>query len=523
MRQLTKQIDKGEFLQSWNRIKEKLTKHSNVIYYVVLSLILFLYFFINFSDAMHKGGRWDMNQHIAMADRFLQGEGFYYSAEEASTTYFPGIAFLAIPVRLIFGGMTETVMLVLASLIGTAFFYILVRIATDHTQRRWFSLFLTSAVFFSRFEYYRYYMNEFKGDSLICIYAFLIINIISKLEKVEIGEEGGSDWKAGYVWLFILSFLMDITKQQALYIDVALGMYLVFTRKLSVKRKMKTLAVMVGGGVLSLVVMLPIPGFKLLTIDNLNQMPWWDKEHIFDELTTVFSEYQWVYYAVILLLILLVLRKVKFSSRHIMWMCVSILFFIAQLAGGMKIGGNIGNYQAGIVGLVPFFVIIVFEAIRFFIRDKRQIWITAVILIVMVLRLSDAMGQASFQNLNARSENYKAESEYLSKYYSGETIMYDSDHYFEVKNSDCIPGMDLYTVPYYLEEQALDLEKALQEKRYPVLMIYYGDLKEFDQVEKEYFDRDTYFYKALTDNYELENHDDIPMGLKNRIYVIKDR
>ena len=48
-------------------------------------------------------------------------------------------------------------------------------------------------------------------------------------------------------------------------------------------------------------------------------------------------------------------------------------------------------------------------------------------------------------------------------------------------------------------------------------------LKEFDQVEKEYFDRDTHFYKALTDNYELENHDDIPMGLKNRIYVIKDR
>ena len=159
MSQLTKQIDKGEFLQSWNRIKEKLTKHSNVIYYVVLSLILFLYFFINFSDAMHKGGRWDMNQHIAMADRFLQGEGFYYSAEEASTTYFPAIAFLAMQVRLIFGGMTETVMLFLASLIGTIFFWVLVRIATDYTGRRWFSLFLTAAILFSKCRYYKYYMN----------------------------------------------------------------------------------------------------------------------------------------------------------------------------------------------------------------------------------------------------------------------------------------------------------------------------------------------------------------------------
>ena len=516
MKMLKKQFNFAGCADVYNRIRDCAGKHSNLIYWIVVSLVLFCYFLLNFNAAMQKGGRWDLNQHLAMADRFLQGNGFYYSAAEASTPYFPGVGFLSVFVGWIFGGARDTVMLILASLIGTAFMYVLVYIATTFTGHRWFSLFLVSIVLFSGFDTYKFYMNEFKADSLVLIYAFLLILLIVKIEG-----DSETIQKRHVVFMFLISFLMDITKQQALYVDFALGLYIVFSRRLNVRKKLISFASMVSGGIASLIVMLPISGFWLLTIDNLNKMPWWDSYHILDDLSDVFSEYKIGYFAVIMLLFLVAIKVVKLHSEHIMWLLVSLLFMIGQFAGGMKIGGNSGNYQVGIVSFTPFFVIFAFEVVRFFVKDSRQMFITGGLFVIMVLRIQDAFGKNPIGDFGLRQATVSQSAEYLSKHYAGKCCMYDSDHYMMISESECVAGMDIYTVPYYTDEHAKDLENALIQKTYPVLVVNQWDLKEMDRVAITCFNRDSNIYKVLMENYEIENGEDIPPELRNRIYVAK--
>ncbi len=513
---LTKSIDTEGIRQTCQKLREKIERHSDVIFWTVLALLLFSYFLVNFSNGMQKGGRWDLDQHIAMADRFLNGEGFYYSEAEASTPYFPGLGFLAVPIGWIFGGARETVMLVIASLIGTAFMFLLIRIAADFTKRRWFSMFVTAIILFSHFEYYKYYMNEFKADSLICIYAFFLIYYIDRIMKQE-----GNGKRSWYVALVIFSFLMDITKQQALYIDFALGVYILFTRRVTIGKKIRILGAMVGGGIAALAVMLPIPGFMLLTVKNLNQMPWFDREHIFEELGAVFDEYSLGYYAVILLVGLVLLKKVKLSSRHIMWLFISVSFFVGQLAGGMKIGGNIGNYQAGIVCFVPFVVMCAYKIVDFFIRDSKQMLVTFAFFLLLLNKTSDMLGRTRIGGFSERSDRITQASDYLSKYYAGERCMYDSNEYMMIAESKCIPGMDLNTVPYFCEDHAKDVENALKNKEYRVLVIDYKTLEDIDDTSRIYFNRESDLYSILLENYELERRDDMPGSLRNQVYVAK--
>ncbi len=42
-------------------------------YYIILILFLLGYFSLNFVNGVNKGGRWDLYEHIAIADRFING------------------------------------------------------------------------------------------------------------------------------------------------------------------------------------------------------------------------------------------------------------------------------------------------------------------------------------------------------------------------------------------------------------------------------------------------------------------
>ena len=100
---------------AWKKTIKKVDKYFNII----MIIVLMAYFMLNFTNGLIKGGRWDLYQNIAMADRFLDGKGFYYSVEEASSPYFPGVAFLAIGIGFLCNAYRDYVLLFIASAIGT--------------------------------------------------------------------------------------------------------------------------------------------------------------------------------------------------------------------------------------------------------------------------------------------------------------------------------------------------------------------------------------------------------------------
>lgn len=91
-----------------------------------LFLILLIYFLCNYAQGLIVGGRWDLYQAVATADRFLNGQGFYYSAAEASSPYFPGVSFLAVLVGKLFYSWRDYILLSIASSVGTFFAYKLI-------------------------------------------------------------------------------------------------------------------------------------------------------------------------------------------------------------------------------------------------------------------------------------------------------------------------------------------------------------------------------------------------------------
>ena len=140
------------------RIEKLITNVANYFethYKIMALLTMTMYFLRSLMSGLIKGGRWDLYQNIAMADRFLNGQGLYYSAIEASSPYFPGVAFLSIFIGKFFYPWRDYILLVIASLIGTAFLYALVKLGGRFSNNRSLSLIVTFTLVSTGFESYR--------------------------------------------------------------------------------------------------------------------------------------------------------------------------------------------------------------------------------------------------------------------------------------------------------------------------------------------------------------------------------
>lgn len=90
-----------------------------IFYDIMLLFILGVLVITGVTSKLAIGGRWGLGQPVAMADRFLNGEGLFYATPDtgvcaASAYYFPGIVFFSIFIRALFGAQCETVMIVCA-------------------------------------------------------------------------------------------------------------------------------------------------------------------------------------------------------------------------------------------------------------------------------------------------------------------------------------------------------------------------------------------------------------------------
>ena len=510
-------LQKVEFSELINKLFSKtckfMHKNENLIYKILLLLSLLSYFFYNYSYALIKGGRWDLNQHIAMADRLLDGKGFYYSASEASSPYFPGLGFLSVIVGLVFGDYRGYVLLALASLVGTLFLFVLIRISTALTGNKWISLVVVCYIMNRSFITYKFYMNEFKADTLIYLFGFLLVLTINRYSN-------DKAYYKQFIILFILSFIMDITKQQALYIDVALGVYIVFTKRFKLNEKIKILIPMLLAGLLDLVVLFSISGMRLLTIDNLKNMPYFGTYHIVHEILNVYDEQKWVVLLslVVIIIVLILRKKIEVDSLFYMWLLIAICVLAGQIAGGMKIGGNKGNYEAGLVLFVPFVPIAYDYLIKTFIKiDKRQLLYVVLVYWIYICRCFDLDDISSIVNHNYGSTETER---YLNEHYCGIECIYDSDHYMMIKNSGLIPAVDIYTIPIFCEEYYSYTADLINERKYSVIIVYSSDLKMFDDQTEKYFGYNPHSFEALEENYVLVEDSEMPAQLVGRIFVL---
>lgn len=489
-----------------------------VRYKMMVLLTMTMYFLRSLMSGLIKGGRWDLYQNIAMADRFLNGQGLYYSAVEASSPYFPGVAFLSIFIGKFFYPWRDYILLVIASLIGTAFLYALVKLGERFSNNRSLSLIVTFTLVSTGFESYRSYMNEFKADSLVLLYAIFIVLIIDKIENDE--------WKVGIgpsIGLFVLAFFMDVTKQQSLYINVALGIYLVFTKRLILKEKIIVLGNLIIAGLLNLAVVFSIPGVEIQTIKNLSAMPYWSIKLINTQIRLNFKGNIMYFVLLFLFVYFLIKKQVRLDTVARKWILIASVFGIGQIVGGWKIGGNVGNYEAGMISFLPFVVIAAEYIFReYFVNEKKKT-------IMGIMNYAVCWGcfiiavwiESKSDMLVSKLQTDREVSAYLSQVFGSETIMYYSDQYMQLARSSVKPGMDIYTVPSNMKEYMHICEEHLKNQTYKYLYVSTENFKTWDRDSIIYFGEEVNAQGMLEKYYEEIDDPNMPESLKGQLFVAK--
>ncbi len=488
-------------------------------HYTLLTVVaLFCYFFSSLIAGLLKGGRWDLYQNIAMADRYLDGQGFYYSSTEASSPYFPGVAFLSVFIGKFFYPWRDYILLVIASLVGTMLLYALIKLGEKFSGNKSLSLIVTFILVSIGFGSYKSYMNEFKADSLVLLLGIFIVLVVEKVECKE--------WKCGikvFLLLFCLGFLMDITKQQALYVDIALGIYLLFTKRLALKEKTGILGSLILAGIADIVAVFHIPNAEIQTVKNLKDMPFWDIKSIIVQMGIDFKENILYFLLLFLFAYLFVRKKIVIDDLGKKWLFISLAFGAGQIIGGWKTGGNAGNYEAGMISFLPFVVTAAdYFYQEYFVEEKKMIikgvlnyTVCACCFVILVI------GGFLLGRVISKIQTDGEISEYLSQKFGDETIMYYSDQYMQIARSTVRPGMDIYTVPSNMREYMHAREEYLRNQIYKYLYVNAEYFKSSDDNSMAYFAEKVDTYGMLTRYYEEVDDPDMPESLKGQLFVAK--
>lgn len=508
-------MNKDNFSKIGNLIENSLVNHQRLI----LILLLFGYFSKSLMSGLINGGRWDLYQQIAMADRFLAGHGLYYSSIEASSPYFPGVSFLSIIVSQFAFSYRDYILLVAASAVGTCFFYMLISLGEKFSGNKTIAMITISVLLFTGFEHYRSYMSEFKADSFVLLCSIAIMFVIEKLER-----EKYSGRIFPLLFVMGMAFIMDITKQQAVYLNVSIIGYLLFISSAAWKSRLALCAAIICSGIVSLLLLFSIPGIEIQTIDNLKDMPYWSLKDIIYQMGGTFRSHKLYFLLCLYFSYLCIAKKIVLSSLGKKWLCIAVLFCAAQIVGGWKLGGNSGNYQVGMVTLVPFAAVAASRMYESLIAEsKKKIVVVFGLFVCFVLSgmfLASSAYKIPKQLIPKFQEN-AAISEYLSANCHNEVIMYYSNQYMIISRSSAIPGMDIYSTPSNSQKYWNTRAEMLNKKVYKYLYIEPENLKHWDDSTEKYFGYNPLSMKALKDNYQMIEDDNMPKELQGKLFEVK--
>ena len=492
------------------QLKSKTTANNN--YNICLIIFLGLFFLYNFFTGFASGGRWDLCQHIATADRFLAGKGFFYSSEYASSPYFPGVSFLSIIVSLIANPIRDYILLFLASIIGTFFIFQLLKITISFVEDKWLVLSATAVFLCYTLKHYQFYMCEFKPDTIILVIGIFLISISRKIiSKKYI--------RTFYTWTFVcfLTFAMGLFKQHALYLDLGIGLYILFSREFSFKDTLFLLSAMISGGVIDIIVLFSIPNLPLNTMQNLKDMPYFFPKDIIFQIIDFAKKNLCLLSLITFSVFLIITKRIIISNELKQYLSMIVPFIVGQILGAYKIGGNDGNLEIAIITLLPFALISLSYITKTF-NFYSNMTISFIILFYLFIMLLVIMLPTSGLDALKSYKNNQRIIKYLQKY-EGETFMYYSNLYMPIVRSGIKVGMDMYSVPYHT--MPYFYEEILNKKKYKYIIMENSDYFNYiDILQKKYSKIKTCANNTFHKNYDELVDSNMPKVLKGPLFVV---
>jgi voltage-gated potassium channel Kch len=321
----------------------------NAFYNVTAVLILVAFFSFESISSLVRGGRWDLYEQIAMADRWPDTYGYSAGKEDsylASTPYGPGLSLLAVPLR-VFGTKQDTAMLLLAVgvILCLIFFLYLVYKRLNGAGKLVQFMGIFALVLLAAFDPYLAYAREFKPDTLAIVFVICGYLLLS---------DANQKWFY-YVGIFFSVFAALLLKQQTVALIATLFLCTLILRHNSVQKWISLLA-LVGGALAAISAYFIIPGAANFAIfahagrQSVQILTNPDHQHLF-----------------ILILIICLLGfstgglnqlKKMFCWNYTTdtYLAMTIVWIIVGLLGASNLGGNTGNTSSGLILLIPYVV-----------------------------------------------------------------------------------------------------------------------------------------------------------------------
>lgn len=318
-------------------------------YYIVI-LIAFNLIFIS----MGQINRWDLLEQVSMADNYIKNGYFYPNPDSndlfGTSIYYPGVSFLSlIFIKIIPSSYLIEFLHVIAILSIFSLLYIQRHLIHLHFKRfsdLKFYIFTVFSFFLINNDWL-VYASEFKPDTIaFCIGA--IGMIIANVDK---------DDKKIYYPKFIIGFLLTglaiCFKQQ--YFSLILG--LLFFSIISKNYKLRVFAILsTMTCLISLVVISNIPFLWFWNITILQD------DGLLAAITVIKNNSNLIPKIFLYIVLIYTLNNttlfknlnLKYHFLHSPWLVIviSVLFF--SFLSSIKIGGNAGNTEFGLVLLLPF-------------------------------------------------------------------------------------------------------------------------------------------------------------------------
>lgn len=314
---------------------------------------------------MGQVARWDLLDQISMADNYVKDGSLYPSAASAEpfgvSVYFPGVALLAVVLSKIGIDFYLVEIMILIACVIVVLFLSIQKVLVWEISRieiSWADLILFSVLFCLIIApFWLFYAREFKPDSIAFLLGFLGLILTSflksdaKLYKIFLGS------------LFCSGALFF--KQQ--YIAFIAGLILFCLFNLNRVR------------ILFLISLCFFTGCIFLYFCNHADLWFWNvtvlsddgfvsfKSAVRDNYSTIIALLYFIFIGTALLISkkdgcnyydLFNLQNLKSRLQSSPWFWVVIPSMLAGFAGALKVGGNSGNTQFGLILLLPLAIVL---------------------------------------------------------------------------------------------------------------------------------------------------------------------
>ena len=451
---------------------------------LILRYLVFLVYITLFANFLLKGfisgGRWDLLEHIGMADRIsdfcLWGGVLSYSGGakdlfSISSPYFPGIAGLATFINKFASGFSDYILLFIASLIGILFVFMLTKLTKKMNVENNFAV--LSTLFFICFYLFSWcsYMVEFKPDTISLLFASFIPFLLFELKNKN---------KILFFILIILSlYIIGIMKQQAVAIYAGLFLYFIFNKQFILSDKIKLCLTILLSGIFVLLTVINIPNCIYFTISVMSKHPlqtWIDNYAMFK--CTLFSNLLLISF--IFAYLLNQIKNYKNNTKYeTIWLFMVLPWFFMSCISSMKMGGNGGNIEVGILPLIPFAAKYLYNCIQINLQKINFKTIPNNIFIITIF----------LNKFNYIFKERESKIQYLKEHYANMKTLFDGDDYMIAKRAQLNLVSEMNTAGHILlssdKEEQEKFSELIKNKTWDLIYLSYP-LEENDEILLNY-------------------------------------